>query len=194
MSQNDLNFLSDKKINAELYAYLQGNSNYEVVNGNRHTYVLKRTMPTQAKICDLLGIKSPKTYKTHLNYLIEKGYVIDNGDRYSLPEIESIYLLIPLKTLQYLNDNCKEHVIKTYIYLGQRYKQALHRGGMYEFTLEEIGAFTGLKVKNSSRAYEIMNNALDLLCNSELINFVSFFDGQMQKKKLTSFSFEYKQN
>lgn len=37
---------------------------------------------------------------------------------YRLPEIEDIYFLIPLDTLKYLNNNCKEHVIKIYVYLG----------------------------------------------------------------------------
>jgi predicted transcriptional regulator len=46
-----------------------------------------------------LGIKSPKTLRNHLNYLIEKGYVIEEKDKYILPEMENIYFLIPLKTL-----------------------------------------------------------------------------------------------
>lgn len=75
-------------------------------------------MPIQSKMCQMLGIKSPKTLKTHLNYLIEQGYIIEEEDRYILPEMESIYFLIPLLTLRYINDNCKEHIIKIYIYLG----------------------------------------------------------------------------
>ena len=105
--------------------------------------------------------------------------------------MENIYFLIPLKTLKYLNDNCKEHVIKIYVYLGQRYKWALDKGIAYEFTLEELGNHIGIKVKNNSRGYEVINNALELLSNSGLIDYVSFFDGQMQKKKLTKFSYEH---
>lgn len=142
-------------------------------------------------MCETLGIKSPKTLRNHLNYLIEQGYVQDRQDKYILPEMENIYFLIPLKTLKYLNDNCKEHVIKIYVYLGQRYKWALDKGIAYEFTLEELGNHIGIKVKNNSRGYEIINNALELLSNSGLIDYVSFFDGQMQKKKLTKFSYEY---
>lgn len=142
-------------------------------------------------MCEALGIKSPKTLRNYLNYLIEQGYVQDCQDKYVLPEMENIYFLIPLKTLKYLNDNCKEHVIKIYVYLGQRYKWALEKGTMYEFTLEELGNHTGIKVKNNSRGYEVINNALELLSNSGLIDYVSFFDGQMQKKKLIKFSYEY---
>jgi hypothetical protein len=114
-------FLNNKKINGELYAFLQQFSDYEVINKEDNsflTYVMKKNIPKQNVICNNLGIKSPKTLRTHLNYLIETGYIIDDDARYILPEMESIYFLIPLKTLKYLNDNCKEHVIKIYVYLG----------------------------------------------------------------------------
>jgi hypothetical protein len=70
---NILTFLNDKKINGELYAYLQSISDFiSKDNGqNRYTYVLKKKIPTQAKVCSLLGIKSPKTYRNHLKYLID---------------------------------------------------------------------------------------------------------------------------
>lgn len=191
---DELTFLNNKKINGELYAFLQGISRYEVIDRESNqfvTYVLKKDLPTQTKICESLSINSPKTYRAHLNYLIECGYIIDEGDRYMLPEKESIYFLIPLLTLQYLNDNCKEHVIKIYVYLGQKYKQGLYNGKQYEFTLEELGNHIGIKIKNNSRGYSIINNALDLLYNSGLIDYVSYFDGVSQKKKLTKFSYEY---
>ena len=187
-------FLNDKKVNGELYAYLQSLSEYEVIDKQENKYfvfIQKKNMPKQNIMCEILGIKSPKTLRTHLNYLIEQGYVQDAENKYVLPELEDIYFLIPLKTIQYLKDNCKEHVFKIYIYLGQRYKWALSNGTLYEFTLEELGNHIGLKIKNNSRGYEIINNALELLCNSGLVDYVSFFDGQMQKKKLTKFSFEY---
>lgn len=187
-------FLNDKKVNGELYAYLQSLSEYQVLDKQDNkffTFIYKKNMPKQNVMCEVLGIKSPKTLRTHLNYLIEQGYVQDTEDKYVLPELEDIYFLIPLKTIQYLKDNCKDHVFKIYIYLGQRYKWALDNGTLYEFTLEELGNHIGLKIKNNSRGYEIINNALELLCNSGLVDYVSFFDGQMQKKKLTKFSFEY---
>ena len=39
----------------------------------------------------------------------------------------------------------------------------MERGYPYEFTLDELGENVGLKVKNNSRGYEIVNNALTLL-------------------------------
>ena len=191
---DELTFLNDKKINGELYALLQGLSVYQVLDKEKNnylTYVEKKSLPKQNDICKTLGIKSPKTLRTHLLYLIEQGYVIERGDRYILPEMENIYFLIPLKTLKYLNDNCKDHVIKIYVYLGQRYKWAMSKGVSYEFTLEELGSHIGIRVKNHSRGYEIINNVLDLLRNSGLIDYVDYFDGQFQKKKLIKFSYDY---
>lgn len=190
-----LTFLNDKKINGELYALLQEMSVYEVIDKEKNEYknfVKKNKMPVQGELCKKLNIKSPKTFRNHFNYLIEKGYIIDGGDKYILPEMENIYFLIPLNTIRYINDNCKDHVYKIYIYLGQRYKWAIEKGFTYEFTLEELGEHIGLKVKNNVRGYEIVNNALLLLQNSGLIEYVSYFNGQSQKKKLVKFSFEYK--
>lgn len=189
-----LTFLNDKNIDGELYAYLQGLSmpKKREEDDGYDTVVAKSDIPKQSIICEKLGIKSAKTYRAHLNYLIEKGYVEKReDDSYLLPEMENIYFLIPLSTLQYLNDNCRDHVIKIYVYLGQRYKYALSCGKQYEFNLEELGEHIGIKVKNNSRGYEIINNALELLYNSGLIDYCEFFDGQAQRKKLTKFSFEH---
>ena len=41
----------------------------------------------------------------------------------------------------------------------------MERGYPYEFTLDELGENVGLKVKNNSRGYEVVNNALTLLVN-----------------------------
>lgn len=139
-----------------------------------------------------MGLKSPKTYRSHLNYLIEKGYVIDDGDKYILPRVENVYFMIPLETLQYINDNCREHIIKIYVYLGQRYKYGLEQGRHYEFTSEEIGEHIGLTVRNNKRGYQIINNALALLENSGLIEYVEYYDGNMAKKKIMNFSLEVK--
>ena len=53
----------------------------------------------------------------------------------------------------------------------------MERGYPYEFTLDELGENVGLKVKNHSRGYGVVNNALTLLVNNGLINYISFFDG-----------------
>jgi len=68
--------------------------------GNHYTIVYKDKFPKQSIVCEKLGIKSPKTLRAHLNYLIEKGYVIltEEGD-YILPEMESMFFYIPLDTI-----------------------------------------------------------------------------------------------
>lgn len=190
-------FLNDKKINGELYALMQRYSKYEVLDKDKNkfrTYVMKKDLPSQKVIMEALDIKSPKTLKTHINYLLEQGYIVEGDKCYDLPEKEDIYFLIPLETLQYLNDNCKEHVIKIYIYLGQRYKMVEKEDRDYVFTLEEIGEHIGIAVKNHSAGYRVVKNALDLLQNSGLIDYVGYFDGVSQKKKLREFSFEYHKN
>lgn len=189
---NEVTFLNDKKVNGELYALFQSLSSYDIIDKTENkylTYVEKDKIPKQSDMCSILGIKSPKTLRNHLNYLIEQGYIEDREEKYVLPEMEDIYFLIPLKTIRYLKDNCKDHVFKIYIYLGQRYKWAIEKGVVYDFTLEELGNHIGLKIKNNSRGYEIINNALALLSNSGLIEYIGYFDGQMQKKKLIKFSF-----
>ena len=54
---------------------------------------------------------------------------------------------------------------------------ALNMGKQYEFTLEEIGTHLGIGLKNHTKQYEVVNNALELLFNSGLIEYVNFFDG-----------------
>ena len=78
-------------------------------------------MPSQTKLVGKDGIlpySSPKTYRAHMKYLIDTGYVIEEKDKYILPNIEDIYLLLPLDTLQFILDVVTESVIKIYIYLG----------------------------------------------------------------------------
>ena len=191
-------FLNDKKVNGELYAILQELSDYIVIDQKLNlfqNFVLKKNMPTQSKLCERLRIKSPKTLRQHLQHLIDQGYIVPGGNTeedkhiaYYLPEMEDHYQLIPQETLAYLNSNCREHVIKIYIYLTQRYQMALDKGIQYEFSLEEIGQHIGISVKNHVNQYAVINYALELLYNSGLIRYVSFFDGQSQKKKLLSCS------
>ena len=47
------------------------------------------------------------------------GYISEDDEgNYVLPEKEDIFLMLPLDTLKYLNNNCRDHVIKIYVYLG----------------------------------------------------------------------------
>ena len=156
------------------------------------TIVYKKDLPTQAVICEKLGIKSPKTIRTHFAQLIEAGYVVDDVQRkcYVLPEKEDMYLLVPLTTSQYLWDNCQEHVVKLYVYLGQRYKYVQSMGrDSYDFTLAELGEHIGVGVKNHAEAYRVIRNALLLLKNSGLIDFEEVYVNKVPYQRLKDFSF-----
>ena len=88
---------------------LQAMSEHKVIDAKNHVYenyVLKSAMPKQNVMCEQLGIKTTKTFRNHLDYLISRGYIIEEDKRYVLPEMEDIYFYIPLKTLRYLNNNC----------------------------------------------------------------------------------------
>lgn len=180
-------FLNDKSIDGELYAIFQSLSiPIEINESEYETLVPKKSLPTQKKICEMLHIKSVKTYRAHLNYLIDRGYIQqkEDGD-YVLPNCEDIYLKIPLETVEYLTLNCREHVVKIYIYLMQRWKYAKIQGKFYKFTLKEIGEHIGLSIGNHSDGYKIINYALELLANSGLIEYEDIYEGKVPYKMLT---------
>lgn len=94
--------------------------------------------------------------------------------------------MIPLETLQFLNDTLKEQVIKVYIYLGQRYKYKKN----YEFTVAELASHIGIKLDGNKRGYTVIDNALACLKQLGFIDYVIFYEGQKPKRRLTKFSFE----
>lgn len=142
---------------------------------------MKSKMPIQKEICQKIGIKDPKTYRVHLHYLIETGYVIDNIDKYILPDKEDIYLLIPIETLKFIYDTLREPVIKTYIYLGQRFKYKKD----YLFTKKEIAEHLGI---NDKRANEKIENYLKVLSHCGLISFEHVYNKKVSMMKLTNWS------
>lgn len=119
---------------------------------------------------------------------MQQNFVEDKGDRYILPLREDYYLLIPLSTLNHLNSNYKEHVIKIYIYLVKQFD--LHEGH-YSFTAEELGGAIGIKVKNYSNGYAVINNALNALVDARLIRFYKLYDGQVYRRVMTGYSLYY---
>ena len=178
-------FLNDKKIDAELYALLQSYSESE----DGVTFVNRWDLPKQTDICEILGIKSAKTYRAHLNYLIESGYVVDEESRYVLPRMEEIYLLLPLATIQFMKDVFKDQVIKTYIYLGQKWRNDSNR----EFTYNEIGSHVGIKLSGNARGYEQIRNILIALSNCGLISVSKeyFVDKGQSRHRLLNWTTEF---
>lgn len=184
-------FLNNKKLDGELYAYFQKLS---YPDENKRTVVWKDGFPTQGEICRVLGIKTPKTYRSHRDALIEAGYLIEEEDCYVLPNQEDIFLMIPLETLQFLLDTLTEQVIKIYIFLGQRYKmkEKEGKGVKYSFTEEEICAAIGLNVRTTPRYYTVVKNALKCLELLGLIEVKSYYEGQKPRLRLVNYSFQVK--
>ena len=173
----EITFLNDKKIDAELYAIFQSYSQSE----DGITFVNKWDLPQQKVLANkengILPYSSPKTYRAHLKYLIDAGYIIEERDRYILPKIENIYMLLPLETLRFLEDVFKDEVIKIYIYLGQKWKNSVDK----EFTYNEIAQHIGLKLTGNVRGYEQIRNSLKVLSNCKLIEVSEeFFIGKGQ--------------
>ena len=182
-----LTFLNNKRIDAEIYTYFQCCS-YPKKN---KTIAYKKDLGTQNEICEILrdygAQMSLATYKRHLNYLIEQGYIIEEKDYYVLPNKEQVYLLLPLETLKFIQDTLKTPVIKTYIYLGQRWK---YKQG-YLFTKKELAEHTGIKLSNNSEPYAKINNYLDVLKNNGLIDFEPVTVQDIHYLKLTKWSTDY---
>lgn len=183
----ELTFLNNKRIDAEIYTYFQRCS-YPKRN---KIIAYKKDLGTQNEICEILrdygAQMSLATYKRHLNYLIEQGYIIEEKDYYILPNKEQVYLLLPLETLKFIQDTLKTPVIKTYIYLGQRWK---YKQG-YLFTKKELAEHTGVKLSNHSNPYAKINNYLDVLKNNGLIDFEPVTVQDIHYLKLTKWSTDY---
>ena len=132
---------------------------------------------------------SVKTYRRHLQYLMQRGYVIDAEDRYILPDKENIYHLLPLSTIKFMQWTLKKPVIKMYIYLGQRWKYKKN----YLFTKEELAEHVGLSIKHHSEMYEYIDACLNALCCCGLIDFEPIVVKKVPRLKLTNWSAEPKE-
>lgn len=183
----ELTFLNDKKIDAEIYTYFQICSYPK--DGETRAY--KKDLGTQKEICEILKTcgksMSVMTYQRHLKYLIEAGYVIEKKEYYVLPPKENSYLLLPLRTLKFIQRTLKKPVNKVYAYLGQRWK---YKQG-YLFTRQELAEHTGMKLDNNSEAYETINDYLDNLRNNGLIDFEQVYYNKIPYLKLTDWSTQY---
>lgn len=176
-------FLNDSKIDAELYAYYLSMS-YGTEDGL--TVVYKENLPSQEQIGTIIN-KSRRTIVSHLKYLKDTGYIIDDvsNKRFILPKMEKMYFKVPQDTIQYLQNTVKQPVIKTYIYLGQRfnYKQSQATKEQYVFTLKEICEHLGL---NYERNYKTIKDYLICLEKFELIQYQTFRENKTPKMKLLS--------
>lgn len=111
----DKEVISDKMYNDLIYAYMQSISHRSPNSTDR--YVWKNNFK-QAEVSKILKMNL-RTFKRKFANLKDKGYVVDNGDVYELPNISEWNFYIPIDTLKYLVDTTTEDVISVYCYLGQ---------------------------------------------------------------------------
>ena len=79
--------MTDKRIDAELYAYLLSISYPE----DGETVVYFTDIPAQSRVCSIVGIKSRHTLNSHLEYLEKTGYIVRFDEGYIIPRKEHIY-------------------------------------------------------------------------------------------------------
>ena len=180
-TDEELTFLNDGKIDAELYAYLQSQSYPDPET--KETRVDKSRLPNQEILANqILKCKSRNTIGNHLKYLKDTGFVIDKGKYYILPDREKMFFKMPLKLLNYFVDTLKEPVLKTYIYLGQRYSYKPHD---YIFTIKEIAEHIGMNYNKQSKT---ITNYIDILERVGLIKVAHFYEGKTPLMKLVNFN------
>lgn len=181
-----LTFLNDAKVNGELYAFLLSKS----IGEDKQTIVYKKFLPSMQEIAsEVLQCKSRSTAYSSFNYLIEKEYLVDQGEYYIIRR-ESPYFSISQDLLEYLVDTLKQPVIKTYVYLGIRNS---YKPNQYVFTIKEICEHLGLNYSYSKNRDKI-SNYLTCLAEQGLITVVNFRDGKVPKMRLIGFSTQKPQN
>lgn len=178
-------FLNDPKVDGELYAYLLSLS----LGEEKETRVYKKDLPTQTKIAEYLAPPNGKplsrqTIKAHLQYLIDHGYMIEKDEYYTIPHKERMYFKMDTITLNFLLDTVKEGVIKTYIYLGQRYNYKPN----YSFTIKELCEHLGISYARKSST---VTNWLEALIKFDLIKVETYYEGIVPYYRLCSVNTKY---
>lgn len=180
-TDKETTFLNDGKIDAELYAFLQSISYPDPET--KETKVDKSKMPTQETIAkDILKCSSRNTVGNHLKYLKDMGFIIDDGKYYILPDREKMYFKMPLELLNYFIDVVKQPVLKTYIYLGQRYS---YKPQGYVFTIHEIADHIGMNYNKQSAT---VSNYVDALERLGLIKVARYYEDKTPRMKLVTFN------
>lgn len=205
-----LTFLNNKKIDGELYAYLQSISKFDPIENGKNmeakekiqyccTYILKKDMPTQKQLADVIHV-TEKTLRAHLKELIDQGFLQKCEDRkeivYYLPMCEDMYFMIPLETLRYFHNTATPGVIKAYIYLGMRWQQVEYERQHgryrenYSFTYKEIGQHLGIQAETNKKNLETVRDIITCLVNNKFIEYENYFDGITTRKRLIKFRLE----
>ena len=136
-----------------------------------HTVIYKQNMPTGLEMAEHLTPKgnsqkvSKATANRHFKKLMDYGYIKKEKDYYEILNPEDSFLMVPLDTINFLLDNLRPHVFKTFIYLVQRNKFKEN----YEFTIQELAEHTGLSTTHRQSTNATLKNALLVLNKLNLV-------------------------
>lgn len=178
----DKSFMT-KNANDWIYGYFQSKS-YVDKNGLTFCYIndivqadMVRLIPVDqnGKKPGKMKISNDIKKLMNLGFII-KGKVIDMNNQeieaYILPfDKQQLYKLIPLNTLIYLLNVSNQNVIKTYVYLLNKFQWKMQSNEFYCFTYKElIKECLGMKSTTNERDYILIKHILNCLVKFKLIN------------------------
>lgn len=158
-------FLKDKNCNERIYTYLLLKSKFNPNGRETHRYLEKIS---NLKIAEDLGI-SRNTVGTRMKDLIDRGYVIKEGEYYLVPKPD-YYTLIPKDTLDFLLNYIekKDKLIKLYIVLFD-YWNRRKKFSMIDLHVELGYSMPGGKPISKNSAY--IRELMLLLSGAKLIDY-----------------------
>lgn len=187
-----MEFMKNKKVLDKIWGYLQINSYLgKDTEQKQHRFVYKFYCGSDLSMFEKIIINPLKAnlltiddkiccYNTFVNSFnilkqmkyIQDGQIVDNNkkivDVYYLKEDFTPFKLIPLKTLEELQNFYCKNVIKVYTYLLNCYDFKKNTKEKYRFTLEELADAIGYTSKGYNQELE---NILALLKNNSFIDY-----------------------
>ena len=184
-------FMKDKKIYANAWAYLQTIS-YLSKDKQRFVYKahftlkeMHESIATEEKgklTPSLSTVKNVWGLYKKLGF-VKEGKIEDlsgnNVDVYILSQDFSIFQPIPLQTLSFLVNVANSNVIKVYAYLLNKYKWKQKENQWYSFTIKELLSAIGYSYKNDN--VKMMTDILEMLKAIKLIDYEITYYKQVGK-------------
>lgn len=184
-------FMKDKKIYANIWAYLQTIS---YLSKDKQRFVYKAHF-TLKEMHETIAIKekgkiipSLSTVKNVWGLYKQLGFITEgqiedlsgnNVEVYILSQDFSIFQPIPLQTLSFLVNVANSNVIKVYAYLLNKYKWKQKENKWYSFTIKELLSAIGYSYKNDN--VKMMTDILEMLKAIKLIDYEITYYKQVGK-------------
>lgn len=170
--------LNDKKLHDILYLLFQSLSEWDG-DLNEERYIPKDNI-NKSQLAKVCGYKTRNTLYSHINDLIENGYINETEEKYILPNLNSgEYFLIPYDTAQFLVGTQTTNVIKVYVYLANRWMANKQEG--FGITYKKLCEVVNL-YWNDQNNRETISNILLTLHNNFLLTITDpyYYDGYMR--------------